>query len=231
MKDFGKLNFSTAFSPTSAFPLDARCVFSDLASAEAAAATAEEVGSKNTIYHYGMQLLVSDEEVDKWYVIQRDRTLLEIGNGEIPAFNLGAMGMTAVTLPVGEASVEGDTTAILDALGTGAVKFGIPVSMGGAEFTAQLIMQGFTDGSSFYQCTSLLMTEIVFFVVVVVQGGSVSVMVSPLDVAAGIPYVTSAEDGKIMQVVDGRWIAVSVADSSVKAFVDEYISSALEGDY
>lgn len=75
MKTFGKANFPVAFRPTSAFPLDARCVFADLASAEAAAATAEEIGSTNTIYHYGMQLLVSDGEADKWYIIQRDGTL------------------------------------------------------------------------------------------------------------------------------------------------------------
>ena len=38
--NFGKLNFSTSFNPTSAFPLDARCYFENLASAQAAAATA-----------------------------------------------------------------------------------------------------------------------------------------------------------------------------------------------
>lgn len=76
MSDFGKLNFSTSFNPTSAFPLDARCYFTDLASAEAAAAQAEEVGSTNTIYHYGMRLLVDDGSTITWYTIQRDGTLL-----------------------------------------------------------------------------------------------------------------------------------------------------------
>ena len=75
MKTFGKANFPVAFRPTSAFPLDARCVFADLASAEAAAATAEEIGSTNTVYHYGMQLLVSDDNGDTWYTIQRNGTL------------------------------------------------------------------------------------------------------------------------------------------------------------
>lgn len=79
MQNFGRANFAVAFRPTSAFPLDARCVFADLASAEAAAKTAEEIGSKNTIYHYGMQLLVSDDKGDQWYVIQRDRTLQAMG--------------------------------------------------------------------------------------------------------------------------------------------------------
>lgn len=77
MADFGKLNFSVAFNPTSAFPLDARCYFNSLALAKAAAATAEEVGSTNTVYHYGMMLLVDDGTTAKWYMIQRDRTLLD----------------------------------------------------------------------------------------------------------------------------------------------------------
>lgn len=77
MADFGKLNFSTSFNPTSAFPLDARCYFKSLALAEAAAATAEEVGSSNTVYYYGMKLFVDDGSSVKWYTIQRDRTLLE----------------------------------------------------------------------------------------------------------------------------------------------------------
>lgn len=81
MKNFGKANFPVAFRPTSAFPLDARCVFDNLASAEAAASTAEEIGSTNTVYHFGMQILVSDDEGEKWYTIQRNKTLLPIGSG------------------------------------------------------------------------------------------------------------------------------------------------------
>lgn len=79
MADFGKLNFSTSFNPTSAFPLDARCYFTDLEAAKAAAATAEEVGSSNTVYYYGMRLFVDDGTSITWYTIQRDGTLLETG--------------------------------------------------------------------------------------------------------------------------------------------------------
>lgn len=81
MADFGKLNFSTSFNPTSAFPIDARCYFNSLALAKAAAATAEEVGSSNTVYYYGQKLMVDDGTTTKWYTIQRDRTLLEEGSG------------------------------------------------------------------------------------------------------------------------------------------------------
>jgi hypothetical protein len=75
MGDFAKLDFSIAFNPTSAFPIDARCYFTSLALAEQAAATAEETGSPNTKYYYGMKLLVDDGAGVHWYTIQRDRTL------------------------------------------------------------------------------------------------------------------------------------------------------------
>ena len=75
MSDFGKLNFSTAFNPTSAFPLDARCYFTSLEAAQAAAASAEEVGSTNTVYYFGQKILVSENGVDTWYTIQRPGVL------------------------------------------------------------------------------------------------------------------------------------------------------------
>ena len=49
--------------------------------------------------------------------------------------------------------------------------------------------------------------------------------------ADALPEIDGEDSGKILQVVDGAWAAVPVADSSVKVFVEEYISSALEGDY
>ena len=81
MADFGKLNFSVSFNPTSAFPLDARCYFTSLADAQAAAATAEEAGSTSTVYYIGQKLLVVDGETATWYTIQPDKSLLEDGTG------------------------------------------------------------------------------------------------------------------------------------------------------
>lgn len=43
--------------------------------------------------------------------------------------------------------------------------------------------------------------------------------------------VTEADNGKIIQVVNGAVAAVAVDDSSVKTFVDNYINEALGGDY
>lgn len=81
MADFGKLNFSVAFNPTSAFPLDARCYFESLTAAEAAAAKAEGAGSTNTVYYIGQKLLVVENETATWYTIQPDKTLLADGTG------------------------------------------------------------------------------------------------------------------------------------------------------
>lgn len=77
--NFGKLNFSTSFKPTAAFPLNANCYFESLEQAIAAAATAEEVGSSNTVYHYGQEIAVVENNKATIYVIQPDKTLKEVG--------------------------------------------------------------------------------------------------------------------------------------------------------
>lgn len=84
MAGFGKLNFSVAFNPTSAFMLDARCYFEGenaLSNAQVAAEKAEEVGSTNTVYHYGQKLLVNENGVYTWYKITTDHTLEAEGSG------------------------------------------------------------------------------------------------------------------------------------------------------
>jgi len=73
--DYGKLNFSVSFNPTSAFPIDARCYFESLADAERAAATAEYAGSSNTIYYYGQNIVVVENNTASFYIIQPDGTL------------------------------------------------------------------------------------------------------------------------------------------------------------
>lgn len=78
--DFGKLNFSTSFNPTSAFPLDARSYFESLEKAQAAAATAEEAGSSNTVYYYGETIAVNEDSNVTLYIIQPNKTLKEVGS-------------------------------------------------------------------------------------------------------------------------------------------------------
>nr|DAR61768.1 MAG TPA: hypothetical protein [Caudoviricetes sp.] len=77
--NFGKLNFSTSFNPTSAFPIDARQYFESYASAQAAAQTAVEAGSADSVYYIGMPLVVVEDSVATLYVINGDKTLKEAG--------------------------------------------------------------------------------------------------------------------------------------------------------
>lgn len=79
MAEFGKLNFSVSFNPTSAFPLDARCYFESLEAAQAAAATADVAGSSTTTYYYGETFVVVENSVATLYVVQPDKTLVKVG--------------------------------------------------------------------------------------------------------------------------------------------------------
>lgn len=46
-----------------------------------------------------------------------------------------------------------------------------------------------------------------------------------------LPEVTTEDNNKILQVVDGVWTSVALADSSVATYIDDYINTALGGDY
>lgn len=78
MADYGKLNFSVSFNPTSAFPLDARSYFTSLSAAEQAAKTAEEIGSTDTVYYYGQKLVVMENGSVSWYKITPTKKLQKI---------------------------------------------------------------------------------------------------------------------------------------------------------
>lgn len=150
---------------------------------------------------------------------------------EIPTFDLAAMGMTAVTLPAGSAAIATDTTALVSALSAGAVQFKIPVSMGGNNATFTATMYGFYNGAGAYQCIATAMLDIAMVAMININSNGISVTIAPFASVIGLPAVTAADNDKILQVVNGAWSSVPVADSAVKTFVDEYISSALEGDY
>lgn len=129
---------------------------------------------------------------------------------EIPTFDLAALGMTAVTLPGGSASIAADTTALISALSAGAVRFAIP-TIGG---TCSVDMHGVTDGSGGYQCVAFAMMNAAVAIMVNVVSGAIQVIAAPLATAIGIPSVTTADNGKLMQVVDGAWAAVALQDVS-----------------
>ena len=77
--EFGKLNFSTSFKPTSAFPLDSRCYFESYEAAVEAAGKAKAAGDTTTIYYYGQNVAVVEGGVATMYIIQPDNTLGEVG--------------------------------------------------------------------------------------------------------------------------------------------------------
>lgn len=80
MADFGKLNFAVSFNPQTAFPLDARYYFSSLEDAQAAAASAVEVGSSDGTYFYGENVCVVAESSADLYIIQPDKSLKAVGS-------------------------------------------------------------------------------------------------------------------------------------------------------
>lgn len=77
--NFGKLNFAVGFNRTSAFVLDANSYFEDLKSAEAAAATACEVGSADSAYYFGQLIIVKTASTVGLYQITNDKKLKEFG--------------------------------------------------------------------------------------------------------------------------------------------------------
>ena len=175
-------------------------------------------------------------DADKQEIISEVLDQIEIpegsgGSAELPVFDLAAMGLAAVTLPTGLSAIQTDTSALLAALAAGSVKFIIPVSMSGATINVQVNMQGFTDGATVYQCSTLFVLEATFALFVTANAQGIQVMIMPAATAVGFPAATAADNGKIMEVVNGSWTAVEVKDSSVATYVDDYISSALEGDY
>ena len=85
--DFGKINFSVSFNPTSAFPLDARSYFESYAKAVAAAAEAVPAGSADSIYYYGQTLIVVENNAASFYIIQPNNTLKSIEGATSIAVN------------------------------------------------------------------------------------------------------------------------------------------------
>lgn len=87
--EFGKLNFSVSFNPTSAFPIDARSYFESYADAVNAAAFAKPAGSAESVYYYGQTLVVVEANRANFYIIQPDNTLSEVGRSS----DLGTAGL------------------------------------------------------------------------------------------------------------------------------------------
>ena len=80
---FNAIARAASFSPSQAFPLDARSYFESYDLAVAAALTAAEAGTKvasNTVYYIGQTLVVNEGSAATLYIIQPDKTLKEVGS-------------------------------------------------------------------------------------------------------------------------------------------------------
>ncbi len=107
--NFGKLNFSVSFNPTSAFPLDARSYFESYADAVAAAALAVPAGSTDAVYYYGQTLVVVENSQASFYIIQPDNTLSSIAG----ATNISVNPNHFIYDSEGNLSLKGFDTAAL----------------------------------------------------------------------------------------------------------------------
>ena len=140
--NFGKLNFSTSFNPTSAFPIDARTYFESYDLAVEAAGTAEEAGSANTTYYYGQILVVNEGGNVAAYQITPAKALQKLASttasgdlahdvaelqGEVASLKgqlgtlstgLTSLSGTVTTLSEGLATVSGNVTTLSSQLGT-----------------------------------------------------------------------------------------------------------------
>lgn len=103
--DFNKINRAAAFNPVSAFPLDARGYFESYDAALEAAKKAKPAGDTTTLYHYGLHVVVVENNEAKFYIIQPPHI-----EGDIPYLKEVGQGVTLVD----DASIEKepDTGAI-----------------------------------------------------------------------------------------------------------------------
>ena len=77
--EYGKMDFTVSFNPLTAFPLDARSYFESYSAAEAAAASAVEVGTLGSKYYFGETICVVENGAANMYIINPDGTLGEVG--------------------------------------------------------------------------------------------------------------------------------------------------------
>lgn len=96
-------NTSQTPIPTAAFPLDGRTYFESFEQAQSAALLAEQQGSKNTIFYFGMKLVVFENDIVTEYVIIKDP---ETGKGVLKEMKsaVDIVLPTAYELPVASAT-------------------------------------------------------------------------------------------------------------------------------
>ena len=149
---------------------------------------------------------------------------------ETPVFNLAEIGIATFPLTGGSSSVDTDTTEIRAALEKGAVTFIINVETSGITIPAKVTVTSASLGDA-HSCYGFANLPEPAAIRMQITATRISVELSHLAEAVGIPAVTEADNGKVLQVVDGSIAAVNLEGSSIATYIDDYIGSALEGDY
>lgn len=157
-----------------------------------------------------------------WYVGETDTRVSATG----PKGDTGPQGSTGPkgdTGPQGEPGPKGDTGAKGDTGPKGAT--GPKGDTGATGKTPVLSIGSVTTLAAGSQATASI-------------GGTAENPTLNLGLPAGqngssadLPEVTRADDGSILQVVDGSWSVLALKDSSVKTYIDDYINEALGGEY
>ena len=142
--NFGKINRSAAFNPTTAFPLDARCYFESYDLAAAAAASAKPAGDTTTTYYHGLTLVVVENNIATLYVIQPDGTLAETGskieiNEKAFEFNNGKLGLK------GFSSAIAGSQAVISSDGELTWVKPDPSTVDGLEMAVTALQEGFAN--------------------------------------------------------------------------------------
>lgn len=161
--------------------------------------------------------------------------------GESPTFDLIALGLPAVGPNSGFKGVTCDTSEIRAALDKGAVQFKVKLlkSDGVTEYEATILMGSIETvdnaGSKAFTCScrasgnyeidstvGIALTDFAELTILVTEVNVMAVMANLLHV----PTVTEAANGKVLQVVDGKWQAAEPKGADV--VVDAELSETSE---
>ena len=159
----------------------------------------------------------SENPVQNKVIMQAMNTFAEgvanaLANVSTPTFDLAALGLATLSVG-GYAQLQTDTTEIRAALDRGAVKFVMNVNMG-SEVSIGVVMNN-VGAQGEYICTHIAMLGGLFlFMVQVLEDGIVAAFLQLDEIM--LPYVSTEDEGKFLQVSGGKWTAVSLTDVSTE---------------
>lgn len=149
----------------------------------------------------------SVERIEHLFVSQ------EMLDAVTPVFDLAAMGMSAISMTGGSATLGTDTTAIRTALHNGLATFVIPVAEGGAVMPIRATMNAVSTPDGTYLCTGILQLDSIMTLSVMVAQGYVAVQWSPLE--TGSVTVDDALDAESTNPVQNKVICAQLDQANI----------------